>query len=446
MSRFVKATHTERGLDRLINFSDAVVAIAATLLILPIVEGLNDTFSPEGDGLSISGLAESGSQAWTFVFGFLTMFVCWIIHHDTFERVKDYSSGLIVLNFLWLIAMVFFAFPVGFLYDPNREVAALMAATLGAILVVLTGTRVYLLRRPELMVDPPAKVGKSSYFVWFLPAAVMFVTALAVLVFGQDFIIFFVFAIPMARIAQKYGLPAPTHTERGMDRLVNFADAVVAIAVTLLILPLVDIITDDRVSPSGDLVLGSFEVVAKVVTFVFTFWVMSRFWLANHRVFENVKDYSAGLIGRTVLWLLLMVLLALPSALIGQEMGSALYNTGLPLQGVDNLSPENFYVLASLLFGFIIALIALFTGGIASYAKRHQELLVDPTQPLSPRENYYEAAVFLVIGAAPLVLTRIGYESLIIWSWVGVFALLPFIRKLAGRQDIVKPSSNDTRS
>ena len=85
----MKTTHTKRDLDRLINFSDAVIAIAATLFILPIVEGLNDTFSPEGDGLATSGLAESGSQAWNFVFGFLTMFVCWIILHDTFERVKD---------------------------------------------------------------------------------------------------------------------------------------------------------------------------------------------------------------------------------------------------------------------------------------------------------------------------------------------------------------------
>ena len=51
MARFASVTHTERGLDRLINFSDAVIAIAATLLILPLVEIVNDALSDEG-GLS----------------------------------------------------------------------------------------------------------------------------------------------------------------------------------------------------------------------------------------------------------------------------------------------------------------------------------------------------------------------------------------------------------
>lgn len=33
-------------------------------------------------------------------------------------------------------------------------------------------------------------------------------------------------------------------TDRGLDRLVNFTDAAVAIAITLLVLPLVDLVTD----------------------------------------------------------------------------------------------------------------------------------------------------------------------------------------------------------
>ena len=429
MSRFAKVAHTERGLDRLINFSDAVIAIAATLLILPVIENLNDAFSAEGDGLSDAIMQDTAIQAFTFYFGFLVMAAFWHSHHNTFERVKDYSRGLIALNFLWLIAMVFFAFPVGFLYQPTAEVGALIATNMGVIFVLLSCTKIYVLRHPELLVDPLVKVDKRYYAFAFAPAATMFLIALTVIVFSEDYFAFIFLLLPLLLITRKYLLLRPPHTERGMDRLVNFSDAVVAIAITLLILPLVDIITDDRGGNAVLLVLGSTEVVAKIITFVFTFWVMSSFWLANHRLFENVKDYSRGLIGLTVVWLLLMVLLAIPSALIGQGLASTFDTNAVAFQGLAGFERENFYALAFLLFGFTVALIALATGLIASHVKRHPELLVDPKEHLSPRRSYYVAILFLVVGATPILLTRIGYGgNLVLLCWLALLILLPFVR------------------
>ena len=73
----------------------------------------------------------------------------------------------------------------------------------------------------------------------------------------------------------------------------------VAIAVTLLILPLVDVITDLYSSQSQWVSLT--PLIAKTITFAFTFWLMSRQWLINHRLFENVKDYSPRLMRFTFL-------------------------------------------------------------------------------------------------------------------------------------------------
>ncbi|GAA1843174.1 TMEM175 family protein [Agromyces salentinus] len=95
-------------------------------------------------------------------------------------------------------------------------------------------------------------------------------------------------------------------TERGLDRLVNFSDATVAIAITILILPLVDLAGD-----IGDQHFGEFFAanVGSFVAFVVTFAVIGRFWVIHHRVFELVRDYSPGLVWANMLWLASIVFL-----------------------------------------------------------------------------------------------------------------------------------------
>jgi uncharacterized membrane protein len=102
-------------------------------------------------------------------------------------------------------------------------------------------------------------------------------------------------------------------TERGLDRFVNFSDAVVAIAITLLILPAVDAVNDRSVSTAGDFFRDNGD---RLFAFALSFVVIANFWTGHHRLFEHVKTYSRRLMGLNMLWLLTIVFLPLPTEML----------------------------------------------------------------------------------------------------------------------------------
>jgi TMEM175 potassium channel family protein len=103
---------------------------------------------------------------------------------------------------------------------------------------------------------------------------------------------------------------------RGFDRVVNFSDAVVAIAITLLILPLVD-------SVAGDEQLEVRHVLSddasRLLGFALSFVVIARFWLAHHRLFEAIEAYNVALLWANLAWLLSIVWLPYPTEIIGGQ-------------------------------------------------------------------------------------------------------------------------------
>ncbi len=104
------------------------------------------------------------------------------------------------------------------------------------------------------------------------------------------------------------------HTERGFHRLVNFSDAVVAIAITLLVLPLVD--SAGSIGTTG---LGAFlrENQPRLLAFALSFVVIGSFWWGQHQAFEGLKSYNSVLVVGMFLWLLSIVFLPFPTELIG---------------------------------------------------------------------------------------------------------------------------------
>ncbi|MCU1473647.1 TMEM175 family protein [Amnibacterium sp.] len=103
--------------------------------------------------------------------------------------------------------------------------------------------------------------------------------------------------------------------ERSAERLIAFADAVVAIAITLLVLPLAEVPRNDTGAAihsfSGQLALD----VSPLIGFAVSFFVIARFWWAHHQTFASVRRWSWPLVQLNVVWLFTIVLLPAVTAI-----------------------------------------------------------------------------------------------------------------------------------
>lgn len=103
-----------------------------------------------------------------------------------------------------------------------------------------------------------------------------------------------------------------------MERFLLFSDGVSAIAVTLLVLPLVDAVTEtDGDGLSVWDVLG--DMRWEIFSFVLSFAVIVLLWQAHQRVFENVAGYDRPVLWAGVAWLFGVVSLAFSTALIADH-------------------------------------------------------------------------------------------------------------------------------
>lgn len=143
---------TERGLDRLVNFSDATVAISITLLLLPLVDVAAET-SEHGLG---AVLAENAGTLWAAALSFAVIARLWMVHHRLFELAASYDKRLMWINFLWLASIAFLPFASNVIAHDRGGAAESYALYIATILV--QSIALYLLevrfaRHPELLAD-----------------------------------------------------------------------------------------------------------------------------------------------------------------------------------------------------------------------------------------------------------------------------------------------------
>ena len=105
---------TEREPGRAAAFSDAVVAVAMTALVLPLLD------------INISGTStfgslwdEYGSQFLAMLLSFLLIALFWLIHHKIWFAVRTVNTGFLWLNIGWLLGIVLIPFGTVLMYETN---------------------------------------------------------------------------------------------------------------------------------------------------------------------------------------------------------------------------------------------------------------------------------------------------------------------------------------
>jgi len=165
-------------------FSDGVLAIAITLLVLEIsvpAESFDDLFQ---------GIIDQWPSYLAYATSFWTIGGVWLVHHGIFRRMRSADMTVMRLNLLLLMVVAFLPFPTKLMAEviesTSAERAAVLfyGATLLAISAIITAIGRYVMRHSDLLAEGVQREEIKSVTARATPSVAFYglLLALAVLV------------------------------------------------------------------------------------------------------------------------------------------------------------------------------------------------------------------------------------------------------------------------
>ncbi len=176
---------TSLGLERIVFFSDAVIAIAITLLVL-------DIRLPEAAGSAPLDLGRQIAAMWPKYLGWAVSFwviaLYWVAHHRSFRHIQRYDRRLMYLNFLFLMFIAFMPFPTTLLFTNGLQSASviLYAGTAAGMGLSLAGVWNYAVGHQYISAETGPAVVRDIRLNLLLPPLV-FLTSAVIAIFASDF-------------------------------------------------------------------------------------------------------------------------------------------------------------------------------------------------------------------------------------------------------------------
>ena len=183
-------------------------------------------------------------------------------------------------------------------------------------------------------------------------------------------------------------------TQKAFDRVVNFSDAVIAIAMTLLIFPLTNLVT----SATGENWWQIFtDNLSRFLATLISFIVIALFWHIHHRSFDRLERANNFIIFWNVIFLFTIVLMPLTNVILM-----------LPGESTDRA------VLLIYIGNMILSLFAL--AMIDEHARSRPYLLAESVRdtPISHVEIWTFSVVLLIAFAIAMIWPHLGTIPLIL--------------------------------
>jgi uncharacterized membrane protein len=196
----------------------------------------------------------------------------------------------------------------------------------------------------------------------------------------------------------------PKRYPRGSEefmRVLSFSDGLFAIAMTLLVVGItVPVLQQgDSVDELADAIN---DLTGSLVSFVISFLVIGRYWLAHHEFFSRLETVDEGLIRINLFYLMFVAFLPFPTALLGNYFENPLAVTI-----------------------YAVSVAAISGMEVVEYRHAHRRDLMGERLP----DDVYRWGAFLSL--APVVLFLASIPLAFVHTWIAVaswYLFVPFFK------------------
>ena len=186
-------------LERIVFFSDAVFAIAITLLIIEVKVPHLEPSATENDYLI--ALVRLIPNLVGYFFSFLVIGAYWVGHHKIYGQIVNWNYGLVWRNIAFLLAIAFMPFTTAFF---SENVTRRVPIVFYAATFALAGALEILMWRYAIkhgLTDPEADQAELDHMTWRM--AVLPVAGIVAALIGLIKPIFAGFAFALIPIAHR---------------------------------------------------------------------------------------------------------------------------------------------------------------------------------------------------------------------------------------------------